>query len=151
MMPSHEPVIDAATVAWEFEPGDGVPAGAVYLAAVIPQPPDDLPEQQPGVVGPQHLVGLTIDRMVDLLASTLQDRLLRPQRERLFGIIETSASDDSATDAAMQQLAALEKLDFPYPLYACVVPGTATDGQAVVGIVVFYTEKGGTNGNGELV
>lgn len=148
MTPSHEPVIDPTTVAWEFDPGDGVPAGAVYIAAVIPQPPDEPPAQQPGVVGSQHLVGLTIDRMVDMLASTLQDRYLRPQRERLFGVIATSAPDSPEVADATSRLTALEALDFPFPLYACVIPGTALDGRVVVGIIVFYTEKGGVNGNG---
>ena len=149
MMPSHEPVIDPMTVAWEFECGDGMPAGAVYMAAVIPQPPDESPAQQPGVVGPQHLVGLTIDRIVDLLASAHQDRYLRPERERLFGIIATSAPESPEGADAVSRLTALEHLDFPYPIYGCIIPGVA-DGKAVVGIIVFYTEKGGTNGNGKL-
>ena len=149
MMPSHEPVIDPTTVVWEFE-SDGMPTGSLYVAAVIPRPPDDLPEQQPGVVGPQHLVGLSIDRMVDMLASTLQDRYLRPERERLFGIIATSAPDSTKADDATSRLIALEELDFPFSLYACIVPGTTPDGQAVVGVIVFYSEKGGTNGNGQL-
>ena len=149
MAPNHEPVIDAATVTWEFDPGDGVPAGAVYMAAIVPRPPDESPEQQPGVIGPQHLVGLTLDRMVDLLASALQDRYLRPERERLFGVIATSAPESPEGADATSRLTALEQLDFPYPLYGCIVPGVA-DGLPVVGVIVFYTEKGGANGNGSL-
>lgn len=147
MPPSHEPVIDVATVNWEFDPGPCLPINAVYIAAAIPRP-DNPPEQQPGIVGPQHRVGLTVDRMVDLLASSLQDRYLRPQRERLLGILGTAPTGSSDEDAATKQLLAMERLEFPWPIYASIVPGIAADGAPVIGIIVFYTEKGGGNGNG---
>ena len=148
MMPSHESVIDADTVTWEFSVSDGVPETATYVAAVIPRPPDEPVAQQPGVVGPQHRVGLSTDRMVDMLASALQDRYLRPQRERLFGVVATSAPESPEAVAAMRQLQELEKLEFPYPVYGCVVPGKTQADQDVVGVIVFYMEGGETR-NGQ--
>ena len=130
-------------VTWAFDPGE-IPGNAVYVAAVI-DGPGEPPPQQPGVVGPEHTVGLTVDRMVDLLASQLEDEFWRPHRMQLLGDADTATSPEGL-HLATAGLSAMNKVGFPYTIYASIVPGTTTDGRSVIGIIVFYMK--GENGNG---
>lgn len=134
------------TVAWTVDLGE-IAVGTVYIAAVIAHPQDS-PPQQPGVVGPAHTVGITADRMVDLLASQLVDEFWRPQRVVLHGEMSL-APTPADVHAISQRLSALNRIDFPYTIYANLVSGITREGRSVLGIIVFYTKKEYSNGNGQ--